>query len=56
MKILVGESNSGKSTMMSLVSESYTTGYTAEELYKQAQEEGAETKMVVEVLKDEETK
>lgn len=55
MKLLVGESNSGKSTMLSLVSAPYTTGYTAEELYKQAQEEGAETKMVVEVLKDEQT-
>jgi len=56
MKILVGESNSGKSTMMSLVSESYTTGYTADELYKQSQEAGADMKMVVEVLKDDETK
>jgi dephospho-CoA kinase len=55
MKILVGESNSGKSTVMSLVSAPYTTSYTAEELYKQAQEEGAETKMVVEVLKDDGT-
>ena len=55
MKILVDESNSGKSTLMAVIPTPYTTGYTAEELYKQAQEAGAETKMVVEVLKDEET-
>lgn len=38
MKILVGESQIGQSTVMSLVSAPYTTGYTAEELYKQSQE------------------
>ena len=55
MKILVGESNSDKSTLTSVIPTPYTTGYTAEELYKQAQEAGPETKMDVEVLKDEET-